>query len=471
MRLGRFGGRVSSDEDYKQAEGEFSRPRTPSAKARAPVWRANRRSRGGEILTEPETPKPKATRRRATRRKTTTPAATEPAATEATPTEPVATQAAPEPTVTEPAATEAEPPARRPVRGIASWILTVLAAIAVSAAVIGFWVHQTVLETDQFMAAVTPVVESESVQAVVSDRLADEALEALDLEARVADRISGAATGLTDAIADALGLSASQAERLQRLDAGLQGLAAPITAGIESRVREAVHNFVASASGSDLLVDVIRVAHERAVLLLRDELDELPRVVIEEGEVRLNLVPVLAEAIRSVVNAGVGAVGIEREIPPFESSEDAEQAIERLAAVVGHELRPDFGQVPVMSEEQLRDAQGLVQTFDRLVWVILIVAVVLAVLAVVLAPTLASGLIRVGIAVAIAVVVGWIGVTLISSSLPDVAATAAGETAIADLVSAIVRTLQPMAAALAIIGIGTAAGAFILDRGVVTVRE
>jgi hypothetical protein len=99
------------------------------------------------------------------------------------------------------------------------------------------------------------------------------------------------------------------------------------------------------------------------------------------------------------------------------------------------------------------------------------VVVVLAVLAVVLAPTLASGLIRVGIAVAIAVVVGWIGVTLISSSLPDVAATAAGETAIADLISAIVRTLQPMAAALAIIGIGTAAGAFILDRGVVTVRE
>jgi hypothetical protein len=376
---------------------------------------------------------------------------------------------APEPPTPEPPAPAAA--ARRPIRGIASWILTVLAAMAVSATVIGFWVHQTVLETDQFMAAVTPVIESESVQAVVSDRLADEALEALDLEARVADTISGAATGLTDALADALGLSASQAERLQRLDTGLQRLAAPITAGIESRIREAVHNFVASASGSDLLVDVIRVAHERAVLLLRDELDQLPRVVIEEGEVRLNLVPVLAEAIRSVVNAGIGAVGIEREIPPFESSEDAEQAIERLAAVVGHELRPDFGQVPVMSEEQLRNAQGLVQTFDRLVWVNLIVAVVLAVLAVVLAPTLASGLIRVGIAVAIAVVVGWIGVTLISSSLPDVAATAAGETAIADLISAIVRTLQPMAAALAIIGIGTAAGAFILDRGVVTVRE
>jgi hypothetical protein len=346
----------------------------------------------------------------------------------------------------------------------------VLAGIAVTAAVIGFWVHQTVLETDQFMATVTPVIQSESVQAVVADRLSDEALEALDLETRVADRISGAATGLTDAITDALGLSESQATRLQRLEVGLQGLAAPISAGLESRIREAVSNFVASAAGSDLLVDIVAVAHERTVLLLRDELDELPRIVVEDGEVRVNLVPMLAEAIRSVVNAGIGAVGIDRQIPPFASTEDAEQAVERLAAVVGRDLRPDFGQVPVMSEDQLRNAQGLVQTFDRLVWLILIVALVLAVLAVVLAPSVSSGLIRVGIAVAVAVVVGWLGVTLISSSLADVAGTAAGETAIADLTSAIVATLQPMAAALAIIGIGTAAGAVIIDRRIVTVR-
>ena len=340
-----------------------------------------------------------------------------------------------------------------------------LAAIAVTLSVIGFWVHRTVLETDAFMATVTPVIESESVQAVVSDRLSDEVLEALDLETRVADRISGVATGLTDALTDALGLSESQATRLERLETGLQGLAAPISAGLESRIREAVGNFVASAAGSDLLVDVVTVAHERTVLLLRDELDELPRIVVEDGEVRVNLVPMLAEAIRTIANAGIGAVGIERQIPPFESSEDAEQAIQRLATIVGRDLRPDFGQVPVMSEDQLRNAQGLVQTFDRLVWLILIVAVVLAVLAVVLAPSVSSGLVRVGIAVAIAVVVGWIGVTLISSSLADVAGTAAGETAIADLTSAIVATLQPMAAALAIIGVGTAVGALTIDRG------
>ena len=233
--------------------------------------------------------------------------------------EPVAPEpVAPEPPAPAFAGTEPDARARRPVRGIASWILTVLAAIAVTLSVVGFWVHQTVLETDAFMAAVTPVVQSESVQAVVSERLSDEVLEALDLEARVADRISGAAESMTDVLTDALGLSGSQATRLQRIEQALQGLAPPISAGLESRIREAVSNFVASAAGADLLVDIVTVAHERTVLLLRDELDQLPRIVVEDGEVRVNLVPMLAEAIRSVVNAGIGAVGIERQIPPFE---------------------------------------------------------------------------------------------------------------------------------------------------------
>jgi len=99
------------------------------------------------------------------------------------------------------------------------------------------------------------------------------------------------------------------------------------------------------------------------------------------------------------------------------------------------------------------------------VWVLLILAVVLAALAVVLAPSLPSGLIRTGVAVAIAVVFGWVAVGVISSQLASAAGTAEGKTAIADLTSSVVRTLQPVTAALAIIGMGAAAAAFIALRG------
>jgi lipopolysaccharide export LptBFGC system permease protein LptF len=165
------------------------------------------------------------------------------------------------------------------------------------------------------------------------------------------------------------------------------------------------------------------------------------------------------------VNQGVGAIGIERQIPPFDSNEDAEQAITRLADVLGRDLPSDFGQVKLMTEDQLQNAQDLVRTFDRLVWLLLILAVVLAVLAVILAPTRRSGLIRVGVGVAIAVVLGWVAVDLISARLADAAGTAEGATAIAELTSTVVATMQPVTAALAIIGLGAAAAAFISLRG------
>ena len=111
------------------------------------------------------------------------------------------------------------------------------------------------------------------------------------------------------------------------------------------------------------------------------------------------------------------------------------------------------------------------KTFDRLVWVLLVLAIVLAFLAVVLAPTPLSGLVRVGVAVAIGILIGWVGIDLIASRLADAAGTAEGRSAIAELTRAVVATLQPVAAALAIIGVGTAVAALIGMRGGWTVNR
>jgi hypothetical protein len=363
------------------------------------------------------------------------------------------------------------PPARRSGRArlIASWILTVLAGIAVAAALIGYWAHETVLETDKFMAAVTPAVESDAVKAVVADRLADQVLEALDLDTRVAEALEAASDRMTDAIADALDLSPEQVTRLQRLGTGLQLLSGSIAGGLETRIRDAINEFVASRDGDGLLVNLVTKLHERTVLLLRDELDQLPNLDVESGEVRLNLVPMVAESIRRVVNAGVVAIGGERQIPEFDSSEDAEQAITRLAGIVGHELPPDFGQVALMSEDQLRNAQGLVKTFDRLVWILIVLAIVLAIGAVLLAPSWTGGLLRVSVAMAVAVLLGWWAVSTISDAVARAARTPEGQTAVADITGAVVRSLQPLATLLIVLGLVVAVGAFVFDRRAIEV--
>ncbi|HEY8180110.1 MAG TPA: hypothetical protein VIH33_06880 [Candidatus Limnocylindria bacterium] len=350
------------------------------------------------------------------------------------------------------------------MRPIAAWIITVLAGIAVAAAVVGYWAHETLLDTPRFMAAVTPAVESDAVKGVVADRLADQVLEALDLNTRVSEALTQAGDRMSQAIADALNLSPDQLSRLQRLDSGLQLLAGSIAGGLETRIRDAINEFVASRDGNGFLVDVVTALHQRTVLLLRDELDQLPSIVVQSGEVRLNLVPMVAESIRRVVNAGIVAIGGERQIPEFSSGEDAQQAITRLAGIVGHDLPPDFGQVALMSEQQLRNAQGLVKTFDRLVWILILLAIVLVVGAVLLAPSWTAGLLRAGVAIAVAVLLGWWAVRTISDAVAQAARSPDGRAAVADITGSVVQSLQPLATLLIVVGLVVAVGAFVFDR-------
>lgn len=353
---------------------------------------------------------------------------------------------------------------RRAWQRVASWILVVFTAIAVAGSVVGFWVHRTVLDTDQFMAAVAPIVESESVQAVVGDRVGDQLIEALDLESRLSERLSQAEARLVVQLADVLDLPGAVVSRLENASLGLDTLAPMIAAGVETRIRDAVETFLSSPEGTRLLVETIETAHERSVLLLRDELDQLPNVVVEEGEVRLNLVPVLVEVLRSVINSGLDIVGIEREIPAFDSAEDATAAVERLATLLNRDLPPDFGQVRLGSEASLERAQGLVRAFDIALWVLVIVGLALAALAVWLAPTLRAGLVRVGVAAALAALVGWIAVRFISSQVVEAAATADGRAAVSDIVNSLVSGLSGTALTLAVVGIGVVVAAFMIDR-------
>jgi hypothetical protein len=349
-------------------------------------------------------------------------------------------------------------------RRVAAWVLVVLMGIAVAGSVVGFWVNRTLLETDRFMAAVTPIVESESIQAVVSDRVADQLLEALDLETRLQDRLSEADDRLRQRLGEALDLPDVIVRRLQNTQLGLESLAPMIAAGVETRIREAVTNLISSPEGSELLLRTIAFAHERSVLLLRDELDQLPNVVVAEGEVRLNLVPVIAEVLRSVVNGGLDFIGLERQIPPFDSAEDATDAIDRLASIVGRDLPPDFGQVRIGSEESLERAQGYVRAFDVALWALLIAAIVLAVLAIWLAPSIPVGAIRVGVAAAIAALAGWLLVQVLAAQVVDAATSGDGRAALAEIIDSLVSALNGTAFALGVIGIGVAASGFIVDR-------
>ncbi|HEY6609222.1 MAG TPA: hypothetical protein VI277_08515, partial [Candidatus Limnocylindria bacterium] len=92
------------------------------------------------------------------------------------------------------------------------------------------------------MAAVTPAVESEAVQTLVSDRLSDQLIEALDLESRIAGVLQTAEERLVEGLADALDLSEAVVGRLLDRGLGLEDLASTLASGLEARIREAIGN-------------------------------------------------------------------------------------------------------------------------------------------------------------------------------------------------------------------------------------
>ncbi len=351
---------------------------------------------------------------------------------------------------------------RRWLRPVASWLLAVLASIAIAAAVITVWVHRTVLDTDNFVAVVSPALESEEVQAATSDYLSDQVLVALDLENRIGALISGIGDQLTDALADALELSRAQRERLERLDLGLADLAEPLASGIESRITERIAAFVSAPETTETLVRLVTVAHDRSMLLLRDELDQLPNVVVADGEVRLNLVPLVAAAIRSVVDDGM-ELSID-DVPTLDAEAAPDESISRLADAIGAQLPPDFGQVPLMTTDRLEELQDLLTALDRLVWAIVLVAIGLAIAAIATAPSVPRGVVRVAAGGAIGLVIGLLAIQAVVAWLSGAVATGTGAAAVEQVTQSLVSSLQPLVIVLALVGFGAAVAAHLAQQ-------
>jgi hypothetical protein len=350
------------------------------------------------------------------------------------------------------------------VRPVASWVLVVLASIGITASVLSLWMYRTVLDTDTFIETVTPAVESESVQAATSDYLSTELLTALDIQGRIEAALTAVDDRIGEGLAEALDLTPQQVERLQRLNLlDLTRLAAPIAAGLESRISDGITEFVSDPRTTERILGLARVAHERTVLLLRDELEQLPNLVVEDGQVKLNVVPLVAQAIRSLAQRGIEIFGLEGDLPEIPAAEDPTAAIQRLAAALGADLPPDFGQVQVMSEDRLRQLQDVTRMVDRLVWVLVIVTIILAVAAVLTAPTIRSGVIRVAIGGVIGLVLGVVLIQFGTGWLTDAAQSASAREALREVIATLTSGLWPIIVALVIVGV-VAAGAALLSQ-------
>jgi hypothetical protein len=250
-------------------------------------------------------------------------------------------------------------------------VLTLLASTLVMT------VDDNVLETEQFVELVGPLIEDPAVRGTLSDRLTEQTLDALALDERIPSRLA-------------------------EIGPNLVLLAPPIVAASQQFVERAVEDAIESEQFVTLWNEALRLGHTRAIALVEDDEANLGNLGIDESGVTLDLLGVVTVVIRRAVTGLGELIGREIVLPEPVSNEDRRLVVDRLAAAFGVTLPPDYALVTVMGAEELDMAQRYYRFVQRLGPLLIVVALLTGTAAIMLATNRRRVVIWLGLGVALA---------------------------------------------------------------------
>jgi len=170
-------------------------------------------------------------------------------------------------------------------RSIASLLVFVLAALLTPVAVVGHWGHRTFNDPEQYLATVVPLASDEAVQESLSTAISNAILAQVDTEELVS------------------GFLGNLIENSPLTDA----LAGPISAGIESLIREAVARAVTSEEFAKAWRQLNEVAQKSIVAALSGE--PSGPVDIRGDELVLDISELVTGIQQRLVDQGITAAG------------------------------------------------------------------------------------------------------------------------------------------------------------------
>jgi hypothetical protein len=226
-------------------------------------------------------------------------------------------------------------------------LVVVLACVVLVTAVVGVWARRNFLDTDRFVDRAGPLIEEPAVQDALSTRLTEQVMTLVDPEA------------LFEEVLPERG----------------QVLAVPLANAVEGFVGDQVDSFIASDAFQRLWVGALETAHGTAVRVLRGESDV---VTTGDGQVTLNLLPVINAVLARITAASPEILGRQVDLPEVTVDEIPAAAITRIEDALDVDLPDDFGQFTVYGEGKLAAAQDAISLFDKLVVVLLPLGILLA---------------------------------------------------------------------------------------------
>lgn len=223
-----------------------------------------------------------------------------------------------------------KPAKRRRTRRIVTAVLVILSILALSAATPGVFLRRTLVDTDSYVALVEDLPSDPAVQ---------------DYLART----------VTDAVFQSLGVQAQLESVLGDADSRLTFLAGPISSAVKDFVQSEVQKLIASPEFSKLWTEANRFAQSTIVAVLSGDSGDV--VSTADGQVVLNLLPIINAAIESVSTVASDLVGQDISIPPITADTVPSDAIASIEAATGVDLPDEFGQIVLVDGDQLAAAQ------------------------------------------------------------------------------------------------------------------
>jgi hypothetical protein len=242
-------------------------------------------------------------------------------------------------------------PRRSRLRRVGVVLLIVLSVLSLSAAMPGAWGRRTLLNTDRFVATVSPLASDPDVQAALAREVTDSVFEALDVEGRIDDLVT---------------------ERAPQLGF----IVGPITEGLYDFVNGKVQDIFASAAFQSFWAEATRLVHEAAIAALAG--DDEGALTIQDGQVVFNYLPMVNEALQGLGDVVSDLVGKPVTVPEITAETVPAEAIAAIETATNVDLPDTFGSVVVYDSDELAAAQQAFQQFNRLIWLLVIVFVLSA---------------------------------------------------------------------------------------------
>jgi hypothetical protein len=304
-------------------------------------------------------------------------------------------------------------------------VLVPVACLSVVASVATVWAHQTLLDTDRWVATVSPLLDDPNFVNHLSADVAAQITSTLRLEQRAVAALPEQAAFLAAPLADAATrLVQSQSIRVLSSDAGQQ-----------------------------VWAEANRAGHERLVAALRGESQLLGTA---NGMVTFDLTALPIIVLERMQLDSPGLVERRDALPDPTSGRSVEDRRRAIARALGVDIPADFGQIPLFPASQLDAARRGLQLFEALSISLPLVALGLVVAVVLLARARLSA----GLVLALGTAAAFILALVLIPDIPS-AASAPARPVLRDLVAAILQALVQSLSSLLTVGAllsGIAAG-------------